>query len=80
VVHKWNNFHLLGAALRNLLTEGKFHFSFPELTPFKEFIEVKGMAVRRGIANHIRSSKSALEIHQYRNLLIQHGIEQAMEL
>jgi len=70
VEHKRNNFHLLGAALRNLLSEGKFYFSFPALLPYKEFVEQDGVAIRKSLAYLIRLQKSEMDINQFRNLLI----------
>jgi hypothetical protein len=56
--HKRNNFHLLGAALRNLLTEGKFHYSNPALETYKDFVEKEGAGIRKSLADLIRKQKS----------------------
>jgi len=51
VAYKRNNLFIVGQALRNLLSEGKFHFSFEELVEYRTFIEVDGIAIRKTMAD-----------------------------
>lgn len=75
-----NNLFMVGQALRNLLTEGKFYFTNPELRPYKNFIEREGIQTRARIASLVRGQKTPLETKRYDIVLVQQTIEHALEL
>lgn len=57
---KGNNLAMLGIGLRNLLSEGKLHFTNPELTGLKNYIEWEGIKVRQELSDLIRGQLADL--------------------
>ena len=63
---------MLGAAIRNLFTEGKFYFTNPELSEYKNFVEMEGIETRKKLSNLFRNTTNPkLNIKNYESILVQ---------